>query len=193
VDFNPNYAVKANQTYVIPYQPGFISDIARAYSLVSHGGSIGILFDGASVYSAYGGPSYGPLSAGPTYANDYTRSAPYAEGYSFDFCGEHASSSNSPSYHAHVPPPCLLKQLGATPFAQSPQIGWAADGFPIYGPLGPDGVFIKRCTEPSSNASFCADQCGGLLDASQKFWADGYVYRYFIMGPYTQMNTTADN
>ena len=27
----------------------------------------------------------------------------------------------------------------------SPQIGWAHDGFPLMGPIGPDGALIKAC------------------------------------------------
>ena len=83
---------------------------------------MGILFDGATVYSAYGGGGFG--SSVTSYAN----SAPYAEGYTFDQCGEHSSGSAAGAYHAHVPPSCLLNQLNATSTSASPLLGYMMDG-----------------------------------------------------------------
>ena len=57
-------------------------------------------------------------------------------------------------------------------------------GFPIYGPRGPNGVYMKVCGKAGADSKYCTDSCGGYYDASQTVWADGYVYRYFIMGPY---------
>lgn len=99
-------------------------------------------------------------------------------------CGQHASSNAAGAYHSHIAPPCLLNQLGAKATTISPMIGYMYDGFPIYGPRGPDGVYMKRCSETSANSTFCLDQCGGYYDASQKYWADGFTYRYFALGPY---------
>lgn len=42
----------------------------------------------------------------------------------------------SGAYHYHGIPTLLLKQFGAGPGKHSPQIGWAADGFPIYAKWG---------------------------------------------------------
>ena len=92
------------------------------------------------VYSAYGGAQFGTLNS--DLSNSYSNSAPNGEGglclfgwgessragYSFDFCEQHASTTTTPSYHSHVPPPCLLNQLGATTTSISPQIGWMVDG-----------------------------------------------------------------
>lgn len=81
---------------------------------------------------------------------------------------------------ATVPPPCLIKQLGGTSTtAHSPQLGWAADGFPLYGPrgaspwvqqtqmrdspcTGPGGTLMKTCTVSSGTygTSTCTDDCG---------------------------------
>jgi hypothetical protein len=108
---------------------------------MQQGGGVGILFNGAYVFSAYGGPQYGQTVG-------WSTTAAYAEGYTFDQCGCHASSSSSPSYHCHVPPSCLLNQLGQTTSAHSPQIGWMADGFPVYGPRGK--------APPFSNPNACS-------------------------------------
>eukprot|EP00662_Eupelagonemidae_sp_cell21_P044374 gene44374-37402_t len=180
--YNPNYAVKQSTTYTLPLRPELVTSADYAAGLGSVGGSVGVAFDGAQIYSAYGGPDYSHLAVSDT--NMYTDSAPYAEGYSFDACGEHASSSTDASYHLHVPPSCLLRQLGQTDTAHSPQIGWMVDGFPIYGPRGPGGVMMKRCTEPTADPTYCTDMCGGR--ASDTDVADGYAYRYYVMGPYKE-------
>ena len=70
------------------------------------GGGTGVTIDGGIIYSGYGGPTYGRMTG-------YETSAPYVEGDTFDQCGGHSSSDTEPSYHYHVPPVCLLRQLGA--------------------------------------------------------------------------------
>ena len=87
------------------------------------------------IYSAY---------AGSVALEGYTTSANYLEGDTFDQCGGHSSSAESSSYHYHVAPSCLLAQLDDLSDGHSPQIGWMADGFPLYGPLGPGGVGWKK-------------------------------------------------
>jgi len=52
-----------------------------------------------------------------------------------------------------------LLQLGATDSTHSPQIGWAVDGFPVYGPRGFGGKMMKICSIDSSTP--CLDACGG--------------------------------
>ncbi|KAJ8600329.1 hypothetical protein CTAYLR_000647 [Chrysophaeum taylorii] len=173
---NACYAVNEERTYQIPVYPRYSSDVT--VSLVEEGGVVGVLYDGAMLYSAYGGIKYDALDA--SYANDYENSAPYVEGGTFDMCGEHASSKEEPSWHAHVPPSCLLRQLGQTETEPSPQIGWALDGFPVYGPRGPNGTLVKSCAEPTASANFCADFCGGFYGDI----GDGYEYRYYTMGYY---------
>ena len=78
------------------------------------GGTIGVLLNGAQLYSAYGGTTYGEVV-------DWETTATYAEGDTFDECGCHSSSMTSASYHCHVPPGCLLNQLGYTEDSHSPQ------------------------------------------------------------------------
>ena len=77
-----------------------------------------------------------------------------------------------------MPPVCLLRQLGATEGAPSPQVGWALDGFPVYGPLGPNGVVMKTCTVTggTSGVDTCTDECAGYYGDTD----DGYMYRYYV-------------
>ena len=64
----------------------------------------------------------------------------------------------------------------------SPQIGWMADGFPLYGPLGPNGVVMQTCTVTGGTVgtSVCLDACGGYLAAT----GDGFAYRYYMPGTF---------
>lgn len=48
----------------------------------------------------------------------------------------HAHVQPTGTYHYHGLPTLLLKRLDATEARHSPQIGWAADGFPIYARVG---------------------------------------------------------
>jgi len=126
------------------------------------------------VYSAF---------AGSVTLTDYASSATALEGDTFDQCGGHAATTFSSSYHVHVPPACLLNQLGATTSAHSPQVGWMYDGFPIYGNRGPSGVLMERCSSSSqtdSSSTPCVDDCGGRASSTQP--NDGYNYRYYILG-----------
>ena len=74
---------------------------------------------------------------------------------------------------------CLLQQLGDLDDGSSPQLGWAADGFPVYGPRGPGGALMKRCGEDGAHATYCVDACGGYYGGG---WSDDFLYRYFLMG-----------
>jgi len=171
---NPNKAVKSSMTFRVPRYPMYDED--QQVDLSSQGGAIGVTRAGTQIYSPYGGPTYGTVTK-------YSKSAPYIEGDTFDECGAHSSTSSSVSYHHHIPPSCLLQQLNQTDSAHSPQVGWAADGFPVYGPRGPNGVMMQTCTETGGTygTDVCTDDCTG-------YWStligDGYNYRYYILGTY---------
>ncbi|KAJ8612255.1 hypothetical protein CTAYLR_002899 [Chrysophaeum taylorii] len=124
--------------------------------------------------------NYGPML-------DYMSSATYAEGDTFDECGCHSSDTETASYHCHIPPSCLLAQLGQAEDSHSPQIGWAADGFPVYGPRGPGGFMMQTCTETGgvSGVDVCLDDCGGYL---AEINVDDFKYRYYIIGEYHKAN-----
>ncbi|KAL1526649.1 hypothetical protein AB1Y20_015353 [Prymnesium parvum] len=186
---NPNYAVEGTRVYRMPSYPK-LEAVSAAFDLSEQAGEIGILFNGAQLYSAYGGTRHGRLES-------YNNSAPFAEGDTFDRCGCHGSSTTTVSYHCHVPPSCLLQQLNQTAHSHSPQIGWARDGFPVYGPRGPDGVWMKQCVDTSgvsgravivdsdayvnSTHQPCLDACGGRESAVPN---DGFLYRYYVQGEY---------
>eukprot|EP00462_Mataza_sp_D1_P011412 CAMPEP_0175165612 /NCGR_PEP_ID=MMETSP0087-20121206/27193_1 /TAXON_ID=136419 /ORGANISM="Unknown Unknown, Strain D1" /LENGTH=320 /DNA_ID=CAMNT_0016455029 /DNA_START=70 /DNA_END=1032 /DNA_ORIENTATION=+ len=166
---NPNSPVKGSTTYKIPKSP-MLQPAGTTVDLSAQGGAIGLTFAGEQIYSPYGGAKYGATT-------NYATTAVKNEGDTFDMCGGHSSSNTQVSYHIHIPPSCLLRQLSAQDNAHSPQIGWAFDGFPVYGPRGASGKMMKKCTIDSTAP--CLDECGGIASAYE-----GYNYRYHIQGPY---------
>jgi hypothetical protein len=123
-----------------------------------------------------------------------------------DKCGGHVDDRGL--YHYHIPPVCLIQQLTELQAQQrrlaessvtdsvvtdvvvrsdvrhSVQVGWALDGFPIYGPIGPNGVQMQPCrtltASDSAAVDYCLDECNGLYGAFEG--VDDYMYRYYISG-----------
>jgi hypothetical protein len=161
---------------------------AQNASLKAFGGTIGVLYNGAMLYSPYAGSSIGD-------AVDYSTSATANEGDTFDECGGHSSSSTRASYHVHNPPGCLISQLDPddTTDAHSPQLGWAFDGFPVYGPRGPGGIMMQSCDETGGTygVDVCTNECAGYWSNDGSI--DTYVYRYYIMGDYSTSITVSDD
>jgi len=97
-----------------------------------------------------GGPP--PGGAGGSGDGIWRRNAAFGEAQTFDACLGHQPGNGQ--YHYHVQPTCLRAQLGdnievvkntrvgsvykekASDWKHSPILGWALDGYPIYGPYG---------------------------------------------------------
>ena len=75
-----------------------------------------------------------------------------------DNCGGHAGKGDD--YHYHKSPDCMIAMMDNKD--ANPIIGWAYDGYPIYGDNNPDG---------SSIASSALDPCNGQADET-------FGYRY---------------
>lgn len=94
-----------------------------------------------------------------------------------DICGGHAGRGDD--YHYHATPTCMIAQMpNAGPDAI---IGWAFDGFPIYGEANPDGSAIP---------AGALDVCNGQPDPVY-----GYRYHTSEGAPYIiqcLMGETAD-
>lgn len=75
-----------------------------------------------------------------------------------DVCGGHAGRGDD--YHYHVAPTCMIEQMENA--GDDAIIGWAFDGFPIYGDSNPDGSVISEGD---------LDVCNGQID-------DTFGYRY---------------
>lgn len=75
-----------------------------------------------------------------------------------DVCGGHAGRGDD--YHYHAEPVCMIEAMANA--GDAAIIGWAFDGFPIYGDANPDGSAIADGT---------LDVCNGQAD-------DTFGYRY---------------
>lgn len=83
-----------------------------------------------------------------------------------DSCGGHAGRGDD--YHYHVKPTCMIEAMDNA--GDAAIIGWAFDGFPIYGDNNPDGSLI---------ALGALDLCNGQADETF-----GYRYHTSTEAPY---------
>jgi hypothetical protein len=68
---------------------------------------------------------------------DWQNLAPVAEFYDVDICGGHAANGD---YHHHFYTRCLADLVSDKGNEHSPIYGYAADGYPVYGPWESDAV-----------------------------------------------------
>jgi len=173
VEQDVNVDIPANPILKSSYEPG---------ELDCSMGAIAYALNGIGFYSG----AVGFVSGGPCPQLDVAD--PEAEWISFDCCTGH--SDYEAAYHYHFPPSCLLAQANkVAPISDghSAQVGWAEDGFPIYGPLGPGGVEIRNCGTSGAHATYCQDECGGY--EGELPGVDNYKYRYYITGKVGDLNT----
>ena len=85
--------------------------------------SIGLMVNGVAIFNWGDGMSYG--------ANQWYNLAPEAEQYDVDICAGHAANG---LYHHHQYTSCLAELLDDQGDQHSPIYGFAADGYPLYGP-----------------------------------------------------------
>ena len=167
------------QTYSfdIPASPIIATSVDTTPECVTD--SIGIALNGVPIYS-------GAVSASCDILDVSDSSAEWT---SFDFCGGHGrclANDCTGDYHYHFPPSCLETQIGKLSDGHSPLLGWALDGFPIYGPFGPGGVVMAHASQGCSG-TYCLDACSGLeLDISG---LDDFKYRYYFNGPLSDLTS----
>eukprot|EP00939_MAST-03C_sp_MAST-3C-sp1_P004494 g4494.t1 len=188
---NPNQGLIQNFTYSIPAYPYFNGEsyqdaLDNNYADISQTtGEIAITLNGVAVYTAYAGnydyDGNGTIDSGDVDYYGFTSNAVTAEGDTFDSCGGHSSGENAGyQYHYHIPPTCLLAQMGYNSSQHSRQVGWMLDGFPLYGPRGPEGTRMMRCGQVGAHETYCLDKCNGYYSDDGSI--DVYKYRYYITG-----------
>jgi hypothetical protein len=142
----------------IPRTSTLAAPPAAASKTNTPGGAAGIYVNGVAIFNAYDGQAWSgtaivnsaPSSMHSNATYYWHRNAPVAEAFNFDDAGGHHPPNGT--YHNHQNPIGLRYQLGdrvnynsttkaysegtTTPIAHSPIVGWAADGYPIYGPYG---------------------------------------------------------
>lgn len=118
---NPNTAENQNFVYKITRTPQPNSGTAINTPL----GHIGVWSNGVSIFNAKDAFSYN---------NDgvWNQNAIFNEGSSFDDCLGHPTQTGE--YHHHLNPTCLYDDTDNSQHA--PIIGYAFDGFPVYGAYG---------------------------------------------------------
>ena len=115
---NPNVPANQNFVFQIPRHPVQNNNTATTVGL----GHIGVWSNGVSIFNVSDAMSYNNQGI-------WNRNAFFWEGPGFDACLGHPQQQGE--YHHHVSPNCLYDQTDST--HHSPIIGYAFDGFPVYG------------------------------------------------------------
>ncbi|MES2593444.1 MAG: YHYH protein [Bacteroidota bacterium] len=118
---NPNTPSNQNFVFKITRNPAQNTGTLINTAL----GHIGVWSNGVSIYNQKDGNSY-------SNQNVWHQNAIVVEGVSFDDCLGHPAGNGE--YHHHLNPTCLYDDTDNT--QHSPVIGFAFDGFPIYGAYG---------------------------------------------------------
>ena len=155
LDGNPSFATAQNKIFKFPLQPTQNTGASTATT----GGNIGVFINGVALFdyrdgvawnnstnSICGGPGNPPCPGGPMATQAWNRDAIPAERAGFDCAKAHPAMGN---YHHHQNPSAFNLDLVVTsnicdtypsdglyvinPSQHSPLLGFAYDGFPIYG------------------------------------------------------------
>ena len=113
---NPNTVRPQNYRFVIPTNP----ELAPGRTQLPRGGPVGITISGVPIYNQYTAEGHNAVEG------------PLAE--IFDVCLGHPQRRGG--YHYHQAPKCLIKD---EPGKHSKLLGWAFDGFPLFGPQAEGG------------------------------------------------------
>ena len=143
--YNPNRIQRQNYKFYIPLQPK-IADKTTTLPF----GPIGVSINGIPFYNPYNAEGRDAVLG------------PYAE--IFDSCCGHPDQLGR--YHYHKYPVCVKSPFHDPVGQHSPLIGYAFDGYGIYGPNGEKGV-------PPTDL----DNCNGHTDSIR-------VYHYHVTAKY---------
>jgi hypothetical protein len=135
--FNPNSIQEQDETFYIPLVPKVNPNHFALSSTRSNGalnmGPIGVAVNGVVFFN--------PFDAGLMDASNL-----------MDRCCGHPNPFGQ--YHYHKYPICLNSPWADEGNAHSPLIGWAFDGFPIYGPYESANIMAKDETGPAMLNAF---------------------------------------
>lgn len=141
--------------------------VARTFSLPF--GAMGVMISGSPVYNPYEGDGVTvAMNANFTLTNAMGQLVPF-----MDACHAHPSPHPQAQYHYHAMSPCVTMQVDQ-PTGPSHIIGFAFDGFPIYGDRDMNGAQVLPRT---------LDECNGIDSPTPEF-PQG-IYHYVL----TQLHT----
>jgi len=123
--------------------------------------ALGVAVNGVPIYDYTGGGEMSQKDLAHHQAHHDT-----LQTEQLDVCGGHAGRGDD--YHYHVKPGCMIAKMANA--GDDAIIGWAFDGFPIYGDNNPDGSLI---------APGDLDLCNGQPDETY-----GYRYHTSTDAPY---------
>ncbi|HVT12070.1 MAG TPA: YHYH protein [Fimbriimonadaceae bacterium] len=133
--YNPNYIMEKIKTYRLPIDPQknpqAISMTTNDSNMALNMGPVGIAVNGVVFFN--------PFDAGMQDASNI-----------MDRCCGHPAPDYS--YHYHKYPICVNTAFVDKGEGHSPIIGFALDGFPVYGPYESAGVLARDLTENKLNA-----------------------------------------
>jgi hypothetical protein len=118
-------------------------------------GTTGLMVNGTSVFGWGDGMSHGN--------NIWYNLAPIAEQYDVDVCGGHAAQGE---YHHHFYTSCLADLVADKADDHSPIYGFAADGYPLYGPYESSGVLAVSGWQARDYGA--ADNAGGCATPGER-------------------------
>jgi len=131
--WNSNPNIPSNQNFVFKITRNPVQNTGTA--ITTSMGHIGVWSNGVSIFNPkdgyYWNNTTSTFTSSPS-GGTWNRNALVYEGVSFDNCLGHPAQNGE--YHHHVNPKCLYNDADST--AHSPIIGYAFDGFPIYGAYG---------------------------------------------------------
>jgi hypothetical protein len=140
---------------------------AAASTSVSNNGAIGFLISGIALFNSYEATGTVALSDNVSYtfkdASGTTQTATF-----LDSCASHAAANmnGASTWHYHAVPPCVTS-LVDTATGPSHLLGFALDGYPIYGGRDVNGNVI---------AVSQLDACNGITSATPEFASAAYHY-----------------
>lgn len=106
---------------------------------------MGLWIDGVAMYGPGDSFSYNSMGI-------WNRNAIFWERLAFDSCNGHPDASNI--YHTHQNPICLYDYKKSD--SHSPIIGFAFDGFPVYGPYGYSSAMDSKSSLKLMTSSYRA-------------------------------------
>jgi len=143
-----NGIVATNEQVPVPakgYVAPIVLDPVIAAAVTTRDASLGIAVNGVPIYDY--------SSAGELDLQNYDPKVDTVAQGQLDHCGGHAGRGDD--YHYHAAPTCMIAAMANA--GDDAILGWAYDGFPIYGDRNPDGSAIAPDT---------LDLCNGQADAT---------------------------
>ena len=140
-----------------------------ATTTATTGGAIGFLLSGVAIFNSYEATQTPALADNVSYT--FTDPSGVSQTASFlDSCASHAApgmgGNNAATWHYHGLPTCVTA-LVDTAAGPSHLIGFALDGFPIYGGRDVNGAVISLSQ---------LDACNGITSPTPEFPAGAYHY-----------------